>query len=155
MSLYHKIQCISWWNFSLNAWVTLKTIFQDSDVTDRMDKISMLKEFLSNTEYKHIIFNNLPWSSFKDISFLNFFTIKEHIGTTYKSDISYLTFQILLSMIFLVMVYFMNGLPAEWYRFSLFCLIAITVCLVAEGLGLAIGSVFNVTVSTYICNITL
>jgi hypothetical protein len=57
-------------------------------------------------------------------------------------------------MIFLVVVYFMNGLPAEWYRFSLFSLIAITVCLVAEGLGLAIGSVFNVTVSMYICSDT-
>jgi hypothetical protein len=60
-------------------------------------------------------------------------------------------------MIFLTLVYFLNGLPAEWYRFFLFCLIAITVCLVAEGLGLAIGSVFNVTVSIYIniCNVTL
>jgi hypothetical protein len=127
----------------------LKTVFHNSGVTDRMDKISMLKEFLSNTQYKHIIFNNLTWSIFKDdISFLNVFTIKEHIGMTYKSDNPYLTFQILLSMIFIVMVYFMYGLPAEWYRFSLFCLVAITVCLVAEGLGLAIGSIFNVTVST-------
>jgi hypothetical protein len=133
----------------------LKTIFQDSDVADRMDKIFKLKEFLSNIEYKHIIFNNLSLSSFKDdISFLNFFTIKEHIRTTYNSDISYLTFQMLLSMIFLIIVYYMNGLPAEWYRFSLFSLIAITVCLVAEGLGLAIGSIFNVTVSVYICNDT-
>jgi urea transporter len=57
--------------------------------------------------------------------------------------------QVLLSMIFVTVVYFLNGLPAEWYRFLLFCLVAITVCLVAEGLGLAIGSVFNVTVSTY------
>jgi hypothetical protein len=81
--------------------------------------------------------------------------MKEHIGTTYNSDISYLTFQIFLSMIFLIIVYYMNGLPAEWYRFSLFSLIAITVCLVAEGLGLAIGSVFNVTVSMYICHNTL
>jgi hypothetical protein len=52
-------------------------------------------------------------------------------------------------MIFLTLVYFLNGLPAEWYRFSLFCLIAIIVCLVAEGIGLAIGCVFNVTVSMY------
>jgi hypothetical protein len=57
-------------------------------------------------------------------------------------------------MIFLVVVYFMNGLPAEWYRFSLFSLVAITVCLVAEGLGLAIGSIFNVTVSMYIYSYT-
>jgi hypothetical protein len=60
-------------------------------------------------------------------------------------------------MIFLILVYFLNGLPSEWYRFFVFSLVAITVCLVAEGLGLAIGSVFNVTVSIYIgiCNVTL
>jgi len=70
-------------------------------------------------------------------------------------DPSYLTLQVLLSMIFLTLVYFMNGLPAEWYRFFLFSLVALIVCFVAEGLGLAIGSVFNVTVSIYICNVKL
>ena len=64
-------------------------------------------------------------------------------------DTSYSVLQILLSMIFLTLVYFLNGLPNEWYRFFLFCFIAVIVCLVAEGLGLAIGSVFNVTVSIY------
>jgi hypothetical protein len=65
-------------------------------------------------------------------------------------DPSYSVLQIILSMIFLTLVYFLNGLPAEWYRFVLFCFVAITVCLVAEGLGLAIGSVFSVTVSIHI-----
>ncbi|XP_021933220.1 ATP-binding cassette sub-family G member 1-like isoform X2 [Zootermopsis nevadensis] len=59
--------------------------------------------------------------------------------------LSKIPIQVLLSMIFLTLVYFLNGLPAEWYRFFLFSLVAIIVCLVAEGLGLAIGSVFNVT----------
>ncbi|PNF37623.1 ATP-binding cassette sub-family G member 1 [Cryptotermes secundus] len=77
---------------------------------------------------------------------------KEHFNRWYGLNSFYMALtlskipvQILLSMIFLIIVYYMNGLPAEWYRFSLFSLTAITVCLVAEGLGLAIGSVFNVT----------
>ncbi|CAH0380979.1 unnamed protein product [Bemisia tabaci] len=52
---------------------------------------------------------------------------------------------IMFSMIFLSLVYFMSGLPVEMYRFFFFALIGIEVSLVAEGMGLFIGSVFNVT----------
>lgn len=57
-----------------------------------------------------------------------------------------LVFQIFFSMIFLTVSYFMTGLPVESYRFFTFCVIGIIVSLTAEGMGLFIGSVFNVTV---------
>nr|QBQ34586.1 ATP-binding cassette sub-family G member 18 [Diaphorina citri]QER78504.1 ATP-binding cassette transporter [Diaphorina citri] len=54
-------------------------------------------------------------------------------------------FLIFFSLIFLVLVYFMSGLPVEWERFTLFCTVGILVCFTAEGMGLFIGSIFNVT----------
>jgi ABC-type multidrug transport system ATPase subunit len=77
---------------------------------------------------------------------------KEHFNRWYGLNSFYMAmtlskipFQVFLSMIFLTLVYFLHGLPTEWHRFSLFCFIAIIVCLVAEGIGLAIGCIFNVT----------
>jgi hypothetical protein len=43
-------------------------------------------------------------------------------------------------------VYFLAGLPLEPWRFLVFALIGVIVSIVAEGLGLAIGATFNVTV---------
>ncbi|XP_069702129.1 ATP-binding cassette subfamily G member 4 isoform X2 [Periplaneta americana] len=59
--------------------------------------------------------------------------------------VSKIPIQICLTMIFVSMVYFMYGLPAELHRFCMFSLVCIVVCFVSEGLGLAIGSAFNVT----------
>lgn len=52
-------------------------------------------------------------------------------------------------MIFLVIVYTMTGLPCELDRFVVFAAVGIITSLIAEGMGLAIGSVFNVTVSIF------
>uniref|UniRef100_A0A8D8SLS9 ATP-binding cassette sub-family G member 1 n=1 Tax=Cacopsylla melanoneura TaxID=428564 RepID=A0A8D8SLS9_9HEMI len=54
-------------------------------------------------------------------------------------------FLIFFSLIFLLIVYFLSGLPVEWERLTLFCTVGILVCFTAEGMGLFIGSVFNVT----------
>lgn len=47
---------------------------------------------------------------------------------------------------FLSIVYTMTGLPRDLDRFLLFNVIGVLVGLISEGMGLAIGSVFNVTV---------
>lgn len=55
--------------------------------------------------------------------------------------------QIVFNVIFSTLVYFLAGLPLEPWRFAMFALIGVIVSFVAEGLGLAIGATFNVTVS--------
>jgi len=42
----------------------------------------------------------------------------------------------------------MAGLPREFLRFSVFNVICLLVCFVAEGMGLLVGAIFNVTVLT-------
>jgi ABC-type multidrug transport system permease subunit len=61
--------------------------------------------------------------------------------------ISRLPIQIILNVIFSFCVYFLAGLPLEFNRFALFALVGVVVSIIAEGLGLAIGATFNVTVS--------
>lgn len=61
--------------------------------------------------------------------------------------VSRLPLQILFNVMFSALVYFLAGLPVELWRFSMFATIGVIVSFVAEGLGLAIGSRFNVTVS--------
>lgn len=43
----------------------------------------------------------------------------------------------------------MAGLPRELLRFSVFNIICLLVCFVAEGMGLLVGSIFNVTVFSF------
>lgn len=50
-------------------------------------------------------------------------------------------------MIFLALTYWMSGLPADLSRFALYALVGLIVAFVAEGLGLAIGATFSITVS--------
>lgn len=57
--------------------------------------------------------------------------------------------QIFFSSIYTTFVYFMAGLPYELLRFSLFNIICLLVCFVAEGMGLFVGAIFNVTVFIY------
>ncbi|CAH1737686.1 ATP-binding cassette sub-family G member 1 [Aphis gossypii] len=52
---------------------------------------------------------------------------------------------IFFSSIYTALVYFMSGLPYELLRFSMFNIICLLVCFVSEGMGLLVGSVFNVT----------
>lgn len=53
----------------------------------------------------------------------------------------------IFNFIFLVMVYWMAGLPYQLFRFCLFALVGFIVSFVAEGMGLAIGATFSITVS--------
>lgn len=56
--------------------------------------------------------------------------------------------QVLFNFIFLALCYSLPGLPLEWWRFLLFAFVGMVVSLVAEGMGLAIGATFSVTVSS-------
>jgi hypothetical protein len=58
-------------------------------------------------------------------------------------------------MIFTVCVYFLSGLPVEPERFLMFALVSVIVSFVAEGLGLAIGATFNVTVRISFTNLEI
>lgn len=46
----------------------------------------------------------------------------------------------------MALTYWMSGLPAEYFRFALFAAIGLIVSFVAEGMGLAIGATFSITV---------
>lgn len=61
---------------------------------------------------------------------------------------SRLPIQVSLNVLFSSLVYWLAGLPAEWWRFVCFASIGVIVCLVADGLGLLIGATFSVTVSS-------
>lgn len=50
-------------------------------------------------------------------------------------------------MIFLALTYWMAGLPTEYFRFGLYAVVGLIVSFVAEGMGLAIGATFSITVS--------
>ncbi|XP_063363293.1 ATP-binding cassette sub-family G member 4 [Cydia amplana] len=76
---------------------------------------------------------------------------KEHFNRWYSLTpyyaaltVSKLPVQITLNCVFSTIVYFMVGVPFQVTRFIAFCLIGNVVSLVAEGMGMAIGSVFNV-----------
>lgn len=45
----------------------------------------------------------------------------------------------------------MSGLPAEYFRFGLYAVVGLIVSFVAEGMGLAIGATFCITVSSLNC----
>lgn len=50
-------------------------------------------------------------------------------------------------MIMLTIIYWMSGLPPQLWRFGLFASIGLMTSLIAEGMGLAIGMTFSITVS--------
>ncbi|XP_035444891.1 ATP-binding cassette sub-family G member 1 [Spodoptera frugiperda] len=77
---------------------------------------------------------------------------KEHFNCWYSLNpyyaaltVSKLPVQITFNIIFCTIVYFMAGVPFTVMRFVAFCLVGNVVSLAAEGFGMAIGSVFNVT----------
>lgn len=61
--------------------------------------------------------------------------------------LSRIPMQFFFNVLFLTLSYWLPGLPLEWWRFMLFSMVGMIVSLVAEGLGLAIGATFSVTVS--------
>ncbi|KAH9644130.1 hypothetical protein HF086_015460 [Spodoptera exigua] len=52
---------------------------------------------------------------------------------------------VILGIIFLVIAYLMSGQLLEWDRFILFSIAGLLIATCSEGLGLAVGSAFNVT----------
>ncbi|XP_055614349.1 ATP-binding cassette subfamily G member 4, partial [Uranotaenia lowii] len=58
--------------------------------------------------------------------------------------LSRLPIQVGLNMIFTIIVYWLAGLPAELFRYTLFTLVGMIVSFCAEGFGLMIGATFNV-----------
>ncbi|XP_037302867.1 ATP-binding cassette sub-family G member 1 isoform X2 [Manduca sexta] len=77
---------------------------------------------------------------------------KEHFNCWYgltayyaALTISKLPVQVTLNILFSTIVYFMTGIPFNVSRFVVFCFVGIIVSLASEGMGLAIGSMFNVT----------
>lgn len=83
---------------------------------------------------------------------------KEHFNCWYSLTpyyaaltVSKLPVQVTFNIIFSTIVYFMAGVPFSVMRFLAFCLVGNVVSLAAEGMGMAIGSVFNVTVSSLLC----
>ncbi|XP_065085936.1 ATP-binding cassette subfamily G member 4-like [Ochlerotatus camptorhynchus] len=58
--------------------------------------------------------------------------------------LSRLPVQIFLNVIFTMIVYWLAGLPAEFFRYALFTAVGMLVSLCAEGFGLMIGATFNV-----------
>uniref|UniRef100_A0A1B0DPR1 ABC-2 type transporter transmembrane domain-containing protein n=2 Tax=Phlebotomus papatasi TaxID=29031 RepID=A0A1B0DPR1_PHLPP len=53
--------------------------------------------------------------------------------------------QIFFNILFLSLVYWLPGLPMQLWRFGLFSFVGVIISLVAEGLGLTIGSTFSIT----------
>lgn len=79
---------------------------------------------------------------------------KEHFNCWYSLTpyyaaltVSKLPIQVTFNILFSTIVYFMAGVPFSVVRFFAFCLVGNVVSLCAEGFGMMIGSVFNVTVS--------
>lgn len=62
--------------------------------------------------------------------------------------ISRLPLQVLLNLTFMSVTYWMSGLPEQLWRFGIFVAVGLMISLVAEGMGLAIGATFSITVST-------
>jgi len=76
---------------------------------------------------------------------------KEHFNGWYglrpyyaALTISRMPIQMFLSFLFAIIIYVMSGLPLELKRFTMMYVVGVMVSLAAEGMGLAIGSVFQV-----------
>lgn len=79
--------------------------------------------------------------------------IMHAISYNYENSMFFSSFfvhsQILFNLIFLALTYYMSGLPAEYFRFGLYAVVGLIVSFVAEGMGLAIGATFSITVSIH------
>lgn len=61
--------------------------------------------------------------------------------------VSRLPLQVMLNITFMAVTYWMSGLPEQFWRFCIFVAVGLMISLVAEGMGLAIGATFSITVS--------
>lgn len=82
---------------------------------------------------------------------------KEHFNRWYSLKMFYtsvtlidIPVSIVSCFLFTIIIYFMSGQPADLTRFTMFFVISLLIVFVAQGIGLLIGSVFNVIVSLII-----
>lgn len=78
-------------------------------------------------------------------NFNRWYTVKSYYLATCLIDLPISTISCLL---FSIIIYVMTGWPLEWLRFSVFFVVSLLIVLVAQTVGLIIGSCFNVIVST-------
>jgi len=83
--------------------------------------------------------------------------LKENFNRWYSIKAYYLSMtlvdlpiSIISCLLFSIIIYVMTGWPLEIMRFSVFYIISLLVSLVAQTVGLIIGSCFNVIVSSFL-----
>ncbi|KZS04046.1 putative ABC protein, subfamily ABCG [Daphnia magna] len=86
--------------------------------------------------------------------------VREHLNHWYSLKAYYLAklivdipFQILFPAIFLVIVYLMTGQPMCMMRFSMLLLVTICMSLVAQGIGLVFGAVFDIQTAVFLISV--
>lgn len=79
---------------------------------------------------------------------------KEHFNRWYSLKMFYTSVTLIdipvsfvCCFVFTIIIYFMSSQPLDLTRFSMFFAISLLIVFVAQGIGLLIGSVFNVVVS--------
>lgn len=88
---------------------------------------------------------------------------REHFNRWYSFTAYYtsliladLPFQVLCTIVYIVITYFLTSQPLEWSRFSMFFIINLLCTFVAQGLGMIVSSLFNVrNILIYSTNIYL
>ena len=83
--------------------------------------------------------------------------VREHLNHWYSLKAYYLAktladipFQIIFPILYLVTVYLMTDQPMSLQRFSMLMLITICMALVAQGIGLLVGAMFNIQVAVFV-----
>lgn len=84
---------------------------------------------------------------------------REHFNRWYSVRAYFISFavadipiQVFCTTIYILITYVMTSQPMEMFRFSGFFLVNLLVCFVAQGLGLLVGSIFNVKWGTILGN---
>ncbi|XP_063221193.1 ATP-binding cassette subfamily G member 4 [Bacillus rossius redtenbacheri] len=135
------------WNHILNAAIIGTVFFQAAN--DGSQMFMHMKLCIAV-----ILFHSYTWLMTSVLLFPQDVKLmkKEYFNRWYGLTAYYLALtlskipgQVFFSMIFISMLYFLTGLPFQLLRFTLFSVIGITVSMTSDGLGMAIGSIFNVT----------
>lgn len=84
---------------------------------------------------------------------------REHFNRWYSVRAYYISFtladipiQVLCTVIYILITYFMTSQPLEFFRFAGFFIVNLLVCFVAQGIGLLVASIFNVQYGTILGN---
>lgn len=85
---------------------------------------------------------------------------REHFNRWYSVRAYFISFiiadipiQVFCTTIFILVTYFMTSQPYEMFRFAGFFLVNLLLCFVAQGLGLLVGSIFNVKYGVFFGNL--